>query len=611
MEFNSTLFSMIGSISLTSLIFFLLFNKNKQINKGTAQHFTINNQKRARKEKESYNKNPVFFLYDHDHPESWVDWINNQANSIKLEAENHVKKHLNENYHDWNEDTLSFLQLIAEIDFPEKNKIVLDCLKRINTSWKYIEDAAFFYNSAIKALYKMSPEDFLNYTNQELKNKSNSESNLERKRMLLDVILDIEPFPTQLAIDVIAREDQPYGIRSYLLRKINKLAQETKDAIYTKALSTILDKKNKLNVDIDSNDLNILEDLLQEAIRNIGQIEYFQLLKQTSEEKLFNRHVCKHVTKYLNANFNNLTKSELLAICLLKDSLNHEIKRALAKLQNLDVHEINHIILEEDCHIDLNNIEQIQKKYLPIPSFYKKKYEEFKSYFFKGKEKYTHVTNEKTFGGVVMLGNNYFEKKYYTQKIAQEENWDYLVINLDDIYNEESYNQAFNKFTNLSKPYLIYIENPQYFVGKEGLELNAYIEKFFQVLCIQALDNKSFLAGDMPIISQELENPLMNERLRKLKSILFPQVVEINIKDKAFKKMIIDEYLRYISVKRFDQKKLLIDQLLEKSEGLNHFQFCYFVIENLKIMLLVFNKQTNLELINKLHDDFFNTEQLI
>jgi hypothetical protein len=611
MDFDSTLFSMIGSISLTSLIFFFLFNKNKQINKGTAQHFTINNQKRARKEKENYNKNPVFFLYDHDHPESWVDWINNQANSIKLEAENHVKKHLNENYHDWNEDTLSFLQLIAEIDFPEKNKIVLDCLKRINTSWKYIEDAAFFYNSAIKALYKMSPEDFLNYTNQELKNKSNSESNLERKRMLLDVILDIEPFPTQLAIDVIAREDQPYGIRSYLLRKTNKLAQETKDAIYTKALSTILDKKNKLNVDIDSNDLNILEDLLQEAIRNIGQIEYFQLLKQTSEEKLFNRHVCKHVTKYLNANFNNLTKSELLAICLLKDSLNHEIKRALAKLQNLDVHEINHIILEEDCHIDLNNIEQIQKKYLPIPSFYKKKYEEFKSYFFKGKEKYTHVTNEKTFGGVVILGNNYFEKKYYTQKIAQEENWDYLVINLDDIYNEESYNQAFNKFTNLSKPYLIYIENPQYFVGKEGLELNAYIEKFFQVLCIQALDNKSFLAGDMPIISQELENPLMNERLRKLKSILFPQVVEINIKDKAFKKMIIDEYLRYISVKRFDQKKLLIDQLLEKSEGLNHFQFCYFVIENLKIMLLVFNKQTNLELINKLHDDFFNTEQLI
>jgi hypothetical protein len=611
MDFDSTLFSMIGSISLTSLIFFFLFNKNKQINKGTAQHFTINNQKRARKEKENYNKNPVFFLYDHDHPESWVDWINNQANSIKLEAENHVKKHLNENYHDWNEDTLSFLQLIAEIDFPEKNKIVLDCLKRINTSWKYIEDAAFFYNSAIKALYKMSPEDFLNYTNQELKNKSNSESNLERKRMLLDVILDIEPFPTQLAIDVIAREDQPYGIRSYLLRKTNKLAQETKDAIYTKALSTILDKKNKLNVDIDSNDLNILEDLLQEAIRNIGQIEYFQLLKQTSEEKLFNRHVCKHVTKYLNANFNNLTKSELLAICLLKDSLNHEIKRALAKLQNLDVHEINHIILEEDCHIDLNNIEQIQKKYLPIPSFYKKKYEEFKSYFFKGKEKYTHVTNEKTFGGVVILGNNYFEKKYYTQKIAQEENWDYLVINLDDIYNEESYNQAFNKFTNLSKPYLIYIENPQYFVGKEGLELNAYIEKFFQVLCIQALDNKSFLAGDMPIISQELENPLMNERLKKLKSILFPQVVEINIKDKAFKKMIIDEYLRYISVKRFDQKKLLIDQLLEKSEGLNHFQFCYFVIENLKIMLLVFNKQTNLELINKLHDDFFNTEQLI
>ncbi len=611
MDFDSTLFSMIGSISLTSLIFFFLFNKNKQINKGTAQHFTINNQKRARKEKENYNKNPVLFLYDHDHPESWVDWINNQANSIKLEAENHVKKHLNENYHDWNEDTLSFLQLIAEIDFPEKNKIVLDCLKRINTSWKYIEDAAFFYNSAIKALYKMSPEDFLNYTNQELKNKSNSESNLERKRMLLDVILDIEPFPTQLAIDVIAREDQPYGIRSYLLRKTNKLAQETKDAIYTKALSTILDKKNKLNVDIDSNDLNILEDLLQEAIRNIGQIEYFQLLKQTSEEKLFNRHVCKHVTKYLNANFNNLTKSELLAICLLKDSLNHEIKRALAKLQNLDVHEINHIILEEDCHIDLNNIEQIQKKYLPIPSFYKKKYEEFKSYFFKGKEKYTHVTNEKTFGGVVILGNNYFEKKYYTQKIAQEENWDYLVINLDDIYNEESYNQAFNKFTNLSKPYLIYIENPQYFVGKEGLELNAYIEKFFQVLCIQALDNKSFLAGDMPIISQELENPLMNERLKKLKSILFPQVVEINIKDKAFKKMIIDEYLRYISVKRFDQKKLLIDQLLEKSEGLNHFQFCYFVIENLKIMLLVFNKQTNLELINKLHDDFFNTEQLI
>ena len=611
MEFNSTLFSMIGSISLTSLIFFLLFNKHKKINKGNTQLFTINNQSQDTKEKERYNKNPVFFLYDHDHPESWVDWINNQANSIKLEAENHVKKHLNENYHDWNEDTLSFLELIAEIDFPEKNKIVLDCLKRINTSWKYIEDAAFFYNSAIKALYKMSPEDFLNYTNQELKNKSNSESNLERKRMLLDVILDIEPFPTQLAIDVIAREDQPYGIRSYLLRKINKLAQETKDAIYTKALSTIIDKKNKLNVDIDSNDLNILEDLLQEAVRNIAQVEYFQLLKKTSEEKLFNRHVCKQVTKYLNANFNNLTKSELLTICLLKDSLNHEIKRALAKLQNLDVHEINHIILEEDCHLDLNNIEKSQQKYLPIPSFYKKKYEEFKSYFFKGKEKYTHITNEKTFGGVVMLGNNYFEKKYYTQKIAQEENWDYLVINLDDIYDEESYNQAFNKFTNLSKPYLLYIENPQYFVGKEGLELNAYIEKFFQVLCIQALDNKSFLAGDLPITSQELDNPLMNERLKKLKSILFPQVVEINIKDKTFKKMIIDEYLRYISVKRFDQKKSLIDQLLEKSEGLNNFQFCYFVIENLKIMLLVFNKQTDLELINKLHDEFFNAEQLI
>ena len=126
------------------------------------------------------------------------------------------------------------------------------------------------------------------------------------------------------------------------------------------------------------------------------------------------------------------------------------------------------------------------------------------------------------------------------------------------------------------------------------------------MLTIQALDTKSFLAGDILATNEQIRNSSISDKLSTLRSKFFPQAIEINKKEDSFKQTIIEHYLKHVAPRRFENRREITTQLIEAGAHMGSIEFSFFVIKSLKIMLLIYGKNCDLTEIHKLEKNFYN-----
>lgn len=203
-----------------------------------------------------------------------------------------------------------------------------------------------------------------------------------------------------------------------------------------------------------------------------------------------------------------------------------------------------------------------------------------------------------------------FKKLYYSRALAKEKQWNFAYINIASIKTKADFLELSETYNNLRKPYLLYIANPHILFERDGSDASKLRDKFVQMLTIQSLDTKSFLVGDILAPNDQIQKSSVVDKLPTLRSKFFPQAIEMNTNTKEFKFKVIEEYLRHIPARRFDNKRKLIDELHEKGKEMNIIEFCFFVVRSLKTMLLIFGTNCELRLLSQLETNFKNQSSL-
>lgn len=578
--------------------------------------FFTGGRKKKNEEEETINddsleteSDSIFYMYNHNSEKEWLRWINTQSEDTKEKAANLLKEHFNGPAKQWGYITLEALECIKSFHGFSLDQVLANFFERCTKTWHEYKSTPNYYYKTAETLIEINPDLAINAFTIEVMKKGTSQGALERRRAIIDNLPELKEKSIDLIVEILTNPMESYGTKAYALRKCEKYDEKIKSKIHLLTLKKIVEKYKNNRTEMKTEETHFVQDLIEECVKNISDFEFFQVINEASGSERFQRFVIKQILKVLNNPSKVQGKYELFAMCNLKDNHQHDIKRAIGKIHQLDPAELNSIILQNTTK-NLARNELIygdnNKFTLPIPSTLEKEYEEFKSYFFQNIDEHDYVTSEKIYGGVLITGDESLEKLYFSRALAKEKAWNFACIDIAKINNKSNYDKACETYNNLRKPYLLYIINPHVLFERDGSEENILREKFVQMLTIQALDTKSFLAGDILATNEQIRNSSISDKLSTLRSKFFPQAIEINKKEDSFKQTIIEHYLKHVAPRRFENRREITTQLIEAGAHMGSIEFSFFVIKSLKIMLLIYGKNCDLTEIHKLEKNFYN-----
>jgi hypothetical protein len=572
---------------------------------------TNNDNDKVHEDFEEVESSSIFYMYNHNSEKEWVKWINTQSIETKEKAAHLLKEHLEGPAKQWGYVTLEALECIKDLNGTSLDQIVANFFEKCSKYWHEYKSVPNYYYKAAEVLIEANPNLALStFTNEVLK-KGTSQGALERKRAIIDNLPGLKDLSIDLIVGILIDPMESYGTKAYALRKCEKYDEKIRSQIHLKALEKLIEKYKTNRQEMKTEETHFVQDLIEECTKNISKFEFFKVLNEASRSERFHRFIIKQVMKSLNNPNKVQGKYELFAMCSLKDNYQHDIKRAIGKIYQLDPGEITNIILQ-DTSKNVSKNELIygdnNKLKLPIPSIMAREYEEFKAIFFQNIDEHDYVTSEKIYGGVLITGDEPLEKLYLSRALSKEKGWNFACIDILKINNKANYDKACEIYNNLRKPYLLYLINPHVLFERDGSDESILREKFVQILTIQALDAKSFLAGDILATDEQIKNSSISDKLSTLRSKFFPQVIEINKKPDSFKITIIEEYLKHVSARRFENRREISTQLFETGKHMSPVEFCFYVVKSLRIMLLIFGKDCDLTVIDQLETNFYSQE---
>jgi hypothetical protein len=556
-------------------------------------------------EKESTS---IFYMYNHNSEKDWLKWINSQGIEIKEKAARLLQAHLEGPAKQWGYVTLEALECIKELEGVSLDQVVANFFEKCSKHWHEYKSIPNYYYKAAETLIETNPKLALSCFKNEVLKRGTSQGSLERRRAIIDNLPELKEHSVDLVVEILTNPMETYGTKVYALRKCEKYNDKTRSLIHLKALEKIVEKYKTSRQEMKTEETHFVQDLIEECVKNIGKFEFFKVINEASHSERFHRFVIKQAIKTLNSPNKVQGKYDLFAMCNLKDNFQHDIKRTIGKIHQLDPAEINSIVLQETTkNVSKNELiyGDNNKLKLPIPTIMAREYEEFKSIFFQNIDEHDYVTSEKIYGGVLITGDEPLEKLYFARALAKEKSWNFACIDVSKINNKTNYDKACEIYNNLRKPYLLYLINPHVLFERDGSDESILREKFVQMLTIQALDTKSFLAGDILATNEQIANSSITDKLSTLRTKFFPQTIEINKKPDNFKITIIEEYLKNISSSRFENRREMSNQLFESGKHMSHIEFCFYVIKSLKTMLLIFGKDCDLSAISQLENNFY------
>ena len=410
-------------------------------------------------------------------------------------------------------------------------------------------------------------------------------------------------------VNLLISNSETFGTRSHALRVTEKFITKVRDDIQMHCLNRIVSRYKGAQTKMRTEEAHFIQDLLEECTKKVHLPRFFEVLRSASECSRLKNYVLNPLIKSLNSGLKNFEAIELYAITKLEDNEHFDLRRALARRNQLEPAEINNIVTQ--AHSATTRVEDLLNKEsndlrLPIPSIFSEKYEDFKSLFFKNSSDHEYVTSEKIFGGLLMTGDERVSKIYFSRALAKEKDWNFGYLDAAAMTSKTSYQKAIDLFGSLRKPYMLYLVHPEALFTKQGNESDTLKGKYVQSLSIQSLDTKSFLAGDIQVPLTKTRNTSLTDYIRSLRSKFFPQSVDINKFPEEVKVKILNEYIKHISSHRFQNRSAVKNELLASGKTMHVLDFCFFVVEKLSQMLLVYGKDVPLgdleELEEKLKD---------
>ena len=554
----------------------------------------------------------IFYGYNHDSEEQWLNWINEQEPETKQRAADLLEEHLLGETKHHGYITLEVLDAVGGLTGVSLDQTLVQFMENCVRTWSHFKAVPSYYLKAAESLIKINPALALQVISKELNKKGTTQAILERKRGLIDYLPELKEISKDTMVNVLTSGQESYGTKAFALRKCEKYQDsELKYSIFLEALKKTIDKNKNNTAEVSSEETHFTQDLIKECIKLIGRYSFFKVVYEASSTPRFHGFVVRQVLKVLESN-REKNLYDLLAISKLKDNTQNEIKRTLCKKFELTPVELNQIVLhkttEDHQEQKLLNEDKTALN-LPIPAVLATEYQQFSNAFLDGKISKDLASSEKTTGGCLVAGNGILQKLYFARALAKEQGWNFAHIDIANIKDKESFDEVNKVFGSLRKPFLLYIVNPHLLFEKDPIELAGLRDRFAQTLTIQGLDSKSFLLGDIPVTGEKIKTSAISNKLTNLKNKYFPKLIEINEKEDEYKKLVVDEYLKSISRSRFNNRRRVAEQLLEEGGKMNPIEFAFFVVKSLQSMLMIFGRDKDLKTITKLEKNF-RTEQI-
>ncbi len=559
-------------------------------------------------EEDSKKESPMaelFHLYNHDSEKQWLNWMNKQSRDIRNEAAAKLINHINNRPEKWGYLTLEVLNCLKGFKDHQVDSPIGVFISRTGSLWREYKSIPNYYQKAAEVLTAINPNYALEIFKDEFSKKSSTEISLEKKRILTHILPDLGYICKDLMVEILTSNFENNTIKSQALRECKTLDDEIKKSIYLETLVNLSHKYKELKRPLRLEDASLLEDLIEDSLSYIGKRDFHEALNSLLKKEAIAGNIMVALTKFLNKQSGQLTLIELLSLSKLRDNKQKDIKRLLAKRNDLDLNELNNIVLQ-DYITGLDETELRSPHFeseFPIPIFYSESYKEFKNLFFKSIDEDRNRTCDKNFGGVLVCGNEVMEKLYFCRALVAEKGWGFTYLDLETITDKNSYQNMHEEITNLNKPCMVYLKNPQILFDANQ---NLYKEKFAQMLTIQSLDSKVFLAGDVPLTYDQLSTKELKESIKTLCAKYFPFITEVNTKPIKTKQTLLESLLKSVSTHRFEKRRELFSEFMDLGKDKTTLEFIFLILHGFITMLLVFGRDVPYKNIQNLEDQFKN-----
>lgn len=554
------------------------------------------------------SKSEIFHLYNHESEKSWALWIQNQKEDTKLEAFKKLTKHLEDKPEKWGFITMEVLESLKHFKSYSPEDYLSPFINRLGNVWREYKSIPNYYQKALEVLVEVSPRESLKAFQTEFDKKSNSDISIEKKKIIISLMPNLNLGLEKLIVEIFASANEIITLKSMTLHACSKLDENMRKSIFLEALDRLYLKYINLNKELKKDDANFLQDLIEDSLIFIHEFEFFTAINNFYKIIPLQEHVTEAILKIFNKENKQFTLLELYALSRLEDNKQKDIKRALAKRNDLDLDEINNIIMQEFIEPfeedDLMNSNF--KSSFPMPNIYTDRYKEFKNLFFKSIDDDKSRTCEKNYGGLLICGNEPLEKLYFARSLATEKEWSFLYVDITKLENEKSYQEFYESLMLLKKPYLLYMKNPQtLYQQQNNAQYNFVRDKLIQLLTIQAMDSKVFYAGEIQEKYSKIDNDkVLKEAIKNLCSKFFPKITEMNTNNHDLKNQIVSNFLKSVKSTRFEKRSELFEELIEQGQGKDPLNFIFFVIHMFSILLLVFGRDVSIKSIESLIGQF-------
>jgi len=479
--------------------------------------------------------------------------------------------------------------------------------QRTGRLWHDYKSIPNYFEKAAEVMVVIKPDYALSLFKEEIEKKNNNQTTLEKKRILTNLLPSLAEKAIDLMVELMTDSQETFSTRSYALRTADHFDLPVRSEILLKSLQQMVTRHRRPQVELRTEEMLFIQDLMERCVEKISDIHFFLELNKACNNPRLQKLVLEPLVNHLTNPNREPSKQELFHALKIKDNHLFDLRRALAKKNMLELTETNNFVLQrlpEDLTRDVLLTAPSMELLTPIPESLESQYEIIKALFFRNHEAHDYVTSEKIFGGLLITGTEDLEKLYFCRALAKEKSWNFSFIDAALITNKESYANASRILNELRKPYLLYIINPDALYSKVNMEIDVQRAKFVQALAVQAMDNKSFLAGDILVPMEKAKNSELKDKINMVRSKFFPQVFEINRAPHTIKYKIVEDSLKFISSHRFENRKDLCNELYEAGKEMPPLNFIFFTIETIAAMLIVFGKDVPYREISKLETEF-------
>lgn len=558
-------------------------------------------------------KQSIFFNYNHNSEKEWFAWIAQQSNEVKRTALQKIKEHLENKPKHWGYLTLEAIDALKVLKDLNVEPVLKNFFDKNIQLWGEYKSVSNYYQKTAEVLAEIYPQSAYTLFKAEFDQKNPSQNSLERKVVIIETLPMLEEKGSSLIVEIVLSSFESFAVRSQALRKYKNFRGESGRSILLEVFRSMINKFRNENRELKTDDSQIVQDLIKESIRNIGQADFFQVLDQASQNQIFHRYIINTIIKLLEDNLTVPSPYELYSLLKLRDNDQAELRKALGKYRTLDFSEINNIITQRiPVTFDIKEIFRLDiKNKLPIPISLKKKFEDFKSLFLKHGHDETYANCDKPLGGVLLTGDNELEKAYFSKALAGDKCSGFAYINIEDIKNKDHCAALNNILETMEKPFLLYIENPDLLFDDGNSLAASHKRKFTQILFKQALDSKVLLVGAVPYKLKEITDQQMLNRISKLRHKFFAQSAEMNTSNEhADRVKVVEEYLRFVGSARIDNKKQFAIDLTDLGTNKPLLEFTFYVIDILCALLVVYAGNATLTEVQDLQAKFASTLKL-